>query len=124
MAASKVKKPSKWSLLVAEATKDDKVREPYEFDAVEPSIFIEPPENLERALTLAELVDTKGDVDVAKLKPMLEALVGPENFPAIWEVLGKNKIKVTLAFIDDLNDHFNGGADNGAEDLPGEDQDS
>nr|WP_296763804.1 hypothetical protein [Rhodococcus sp. (in: high G+C Gram-positive bacteria)] len=119
----KVNKNSKFHKLAREAKKDLVTLEPYEFDAVEPSIFIDPPTSIERSLALATLVDNVDTVAIEDLKPMLEALIG-DNFPIVWAFLGPEPIDVTLAFVDDLHAFFLAGVDDGAEELPGEEQDS
>ncbi len=110
---------SKWARLVREAKKDLNPPTPYEFDAYEPPVLISPPVGIERTLMLARLADSAGMVSGEDLPDMIEALVGEDAFPKVWAVLRDEPIEVTLALIDDLNRHFNGGADAGAEELPG-----
>lgn len=120
----KAKKVSKFSQLVAEAKKDYKPFEPYEFDAFDPPILITAPDGLERSLALATLMDVKGNVTPDDLKPLLLALVGEEAFPYVWEALRNEPVEVTFALVADINEHFNGQALDGAETLPGGSQGS
>ncbi|MGW4240906.1 hypothetical protein [Nocardia sp. NPDC004722] len=127
MAATKAPKKtsepaeSNWSRLVREATKDRKVFEPYAFDAYDPPVMITPPIGLERTLMLARLSDDADTVSPEDLPDMIAALVGEDAFPKVWAALRDQPLDVTLALIDDINAHFNGGADDGAAAFPGGD---
>ena len=116
---STVKKVSKWSQLVAEATKDVQVFEPYEFDAYDPPLLITAPDSLERSLALATLMDSLGQVEPEELFSLIEALVGEENIDLVWAKIKGEKVEVALALVQEINEHFNAQADEGAGDLPG-----
>lgn len=127
MAATKAPKKSSapsesnWARLVREATKDRKVFEPYVFDAYDPPVLITPPTGLERTLMLARLSDESEAIAPEDLPDMIAALVGENAFPKVWSALRDQPLDVTLALIEDINRHFNQGADDGAEDFPGGD---
>ncbi|KZM72202.1 hypothetical protein [Nocardia terpenica] len=127
MAATKAQKKSSassesnWARLVREATKDRKQFEPYVFDAYDPPVLITPPTGLERQLMLARLSDEAGSVEPDDLPEMLAALVGEAAFAKVWDALRDQPLDVTLALIEDINRHFNKGADGGAEEFPGGD---
>ncbi|MFD3463762.1 hypothetical protein ACFWVM_28945 [Nocardia fluminea] len=113
---------SRWSQLVREAKKDLPVHEPYVFDAVDPPVLIDAPDGLERSLALARLLEASEDSAIENLIPMLEALVGEDAFALVWSALRNEPIEVALALIDDIGEHFNGKADEGAEQFPGGEQ--
>ncbi|MBM4575299.1 hypothetical protein GS415_00740 [Rhodococcus hoagii] len=112
-------KKSRWSQLVAEAKKDYKEPEPYMFDAVEPPVPITAPDSLERTLAMAKLLDVDGNVTAAELEMLLVALIGKDAFPYVWEAIRDEPIEVVNAFVDELNEHFNGEGLDGAKELPG-----
>ena len=125
MAARKpVVKKSRWDELRDEAKKDYVAKPPYLLDAYTPPIEISAPDGLERSLALAKLTDTRGSVAVQDLTPMIAALVGDEAYPAVWHLIKDEPVDVALALIRDINDHFNDGADDGADELPGGELDS
>lgn len=113
------KRESNWSKLVREAKANLTTHEPYPFDGCEPPVLIEPPTGLERSLALAQLSEADASSSTSTLIPMLEALVGADAFPKVWLAIRDEPIEVTLALIDDISAHFNGGADEGAADFPG-----
>lgn len=122
--AAKTAKKSRFAQLKAEAKKDYEPLPPYEFDAVDPPVYITEPDSLERSLALATLLDSKGSVAVKDLKPMIEALVGAA-FPTVWAEIRDEPIDVALALVHDINRHFDGIApDDSAEDVPGGEPDS
>ncbi|PBC38467.1 hypothetical protein CJ179_38335 [Rhodococcus sp. ACS1] len=110
---------SKWAQLKAEAKKEYEPPKPYLFDAYDPPIEISAPDSLERSLALATLTDLRGQVAVKDMKPMIEALVGADAFPFVWAEIADEPVEVTLALVEDINDHFNEGADDSAGSLPG-----
>ncbi|WP_433662445.1 hypothetical protein ACQPW1_10005 [Nocardia sp. CA-128927] len=128
MAAASTKSPKKitaepaesaWAKLVREAKKNYTPPPPYVLDAFDPPVLITAPDGLERSLALAKLADAGEYVSVDELIPMLEALVGADVFPKVWELIRNEVVDVALALIDDINVHFNQGADAGAGELPG-----
>ncbi|WP_329405400.1 hypothetical protein OG563_26420 [Nocardia vinacea] len=118
-ATVEVANESKWSKLVREAKKGLVTLDPYLFDACDPPVLITAPIGLERSMALAQLSEADRDDSASTLIPMIEALVGAEVFPQVWLAIRDEPIEVTLAFIDDIAEHFNAGADEGAEDFPG-----
>ncbi|WP_157978316.1 MULTISPECIES: hypothetical protein [Nocardia] len=108
-----------WSKLVREAKSNLKVHKPYVFDACDPPVLITAPVGLERSLALAQLTTANEDTEISNLIPMLEALVGADVFGAVWIAIRDEPIEVTLALIDEINQHFTDGAGEGAEDFPG-----
>ncbi|MBF6085224.1 hypothetical protein IU485_28040 [Nocardia cyriacigeorgica] len=117
-------KKSRFAQLKAEAKQNYEPLEPYEFDAVDPPVYITEPDSLERSLALATLLDSRGSVAVKDLKPMIEALVG-DVFPIVWAHIRDEPIEVALALVKDINAHFDGIApDESAEDVPGGEPDS
>jgi hypothetical protein len=118
-------KKSRFAQLKAEAKANYTPLPPYEFDAVDPPIYISEPDSLERSLALATLLDSKGSVAVTDLSPMIEALVGREAFPVVWAEIRDEPIDVALALVHDINQHFDEAApDKSAAAVPGGEPDS
>ncbi|CAM4323123.1 hypothetical protein NONI108955_20775 [Nocardia ninae] len=127
MASKKTTAPklSRWAQLKAEAKKNYTPAEPYEFDAVDPPVLITAPDSLERSLALASLLDSAGTVAVRDLESMIAALVGREAFPVVWDAIRDEPVEVTMALVEDINQHFDDDApDESAAELPGGEQDS
>lgn len=112
-------KVSRFAQLVAEAKKEYKAPEPYIFDAFDPPVEITAPDTLERSLALATLLDVRGNVSAENLRPMLRALVGDDAFGVVWDAVCDEPVEVAFALVEDINDHFTGGALDGTEPLPG-----
>lgn len=119
------KKKSRWSILLAEATKDYKEKSPYLFDAVEPAIEIKAPDTIEQTLALASLLDNSGSVSERDFKSLLATICG-DAFPRVWEVLRRQPDVVLLPFVQELNDHFYSvpSDDGEVEEIPGKELDS
>lgn len=119
------KKPSRWSILRAEATKDYTAKEPYLFDAVDPPIEIQAPDTIEQMLALAMLMDNSGSVSERDFKPFLATFCG-DSFPRVWAVLRRENYAVLAPFIQELNAHFNAvpAEDAEVDEIPGKELDS
>ncbi|MEV0759522.1 hypothetical protein [Nocardia sp. NPDC050435] len=125
MAAKKTApKISRWAKLKAEAKKNYKPAEPYVFDAVDPPVLISAPDSLERSLALVTLLDSAGTVAVRDLESLIQALVGRDAFPLVWDEIRDEPVEVTMALVEDINAHFDAAPDESAAELPGGEQDS
>ncbi|MEV2222758.1 hypothetical protein AB0E01_23110 [Nocardia vinacea] len=120
MAAKKVvKKVSRFEQLKAEAKKDYHPPAPYIFDGAEPPVEITAPDTLERSLALAALLDSRGSISVRDLESMIQALVGRNAFPYVWDAIRDEPIDVAMALVDDINSHFDAVPGEEAAELPG-----
>lgn len=119
------KKPSRWSILRAEATKDYKPKESYMFDAVDPPIEIKAPDTIEQTLAMASLLDNSGSIPEREFKSLLAIICG-DTFPKVWAVLRKEPDVVLFPFVQELNEHFHPlpAEDAEVEEIPGKELDS
>lgn len=96
---------SKFWTYVDEVFEDWEEPAPYQFDATNPPIQISAPTGVGRALALAELLDNGRDLEIAEIKPLLQALCGSQ-FKYVWSVIKDLPVDATLWLINDMNDHF------------------
>jgi hypothetical protein len=105
--AAEAKPKGRFASLVDEALADYEPAPPYPFDA-DPDrvVYITKPEDAERTLALASIIDIKGNIkDLANIKPMLESLCG-EAFDYVWAVVAKMPVEVTIGLVLDMQDFF------------------
>lgn len=92
--------------------------EPYVFDGVEPPIVIPAPTTNEQRLTMAELTEADGGIQVRNLRKMIKAITG-DQFDRVWEVIGPEDQDFLIAFINDIRRKFNPNPGKGSADVPG-----
>lgn len=79
---------------------------PYVIDDVDPPIVIQPPEDTERQLELAEMFDAgTGAFRAADARRILTLICGDE-FDRVWDMVRHEHITVLMALIDDMGTHF------------------
>ncbi|MBF6358203.1 hypothetical protein IU449_27275 [Nocardia higoensis] len=112
---------SRWAQLVEESTAGYEPKPPYMFDGTNPPTPIHEPVTADQVTALAALIDSKGRVDVSRVRELFEAVCG-DSFQRVWDVVGRAHSDVLIPLFIDINDHFGAvpGEKAGA-DLPGGD---
>lgn len=97
--------PGVFARLKAQAEKDLPEVPPYVIDDVEPPIVIQAPTSTEQQIEIHQLFGNDGTFHVRDAELVLRALCG-EAFPRVWEQFRREHVKVLIALIADMGDHF------------------